>query len=251
MRPIAILAVTALFRAAAQPAAPAFDIVSVKPNLLAPRPTGINPFVFSPNGFTATNATLEELILVSYSTRRIQVRGGPAWLDSDRFDVTAKTDPAAGEMKGPQLLPMIRTLLKERFHLQLHTETEERTVYALMSGRTPPKVTPAKDDEESGFDSTAARMSFRRLRIAGLVNTLSNVLQAPVLDQTGIQGFFTFTLDLSQESNGAAAELSPASANFAEAFLSAVRNQLGFRIEKQKAPLEITVVDHAEKPTAN
>jgi uncharacterized protein (TIGR03435 family) len=252
MRTIAIIGVmaTALFRAVGQPGPPAFDVVSVKPNLLAPRPGGINPFVFLPNGFTATNATLEELISVSYATRRIQIRGGPAWIDSDRFDVIAKTDPAAGEMKGPQLLPMIRSLLKERFRLELHTENEERTVYALMSGRTPPKVTRAKEDEESGFDSTATRMSFRRVRIVGLVNTLANVLQTPVVDQTGVEGFFTFTLDLSQESSGAAGEIS-ASANFAEAFLSAVRNQLGFRIEKQKAQVEMTVVDHAERPTAN
>jgi uncharacterized protein (TIGR03435 family) len=190
MRAIAVIGVmaTALFRATGQPATPAFDVVSVKPNLLAPRPAGVNPFVFSPNWFRATNATLEELILVCYSTRRIQVRGGPAWIDSDRFDVVAKTEPAAGEMKGPQLLPMIRNLLKERFRLELYTESEERTVYALMSRGTPPKVTRAKEDEEPGFDSTATRVSFRRMRIAGLVNTLANVPNTPVVDQTGMEG---------------------------------------------------------------
>lgn len=144
------------------------------------------------------------------------------------------------------MLPRIRELLKERFALELHSETEERTVYALLPGKTP-SVQKAEDDDVAGFQASGASMSFTRIRMAGLVNTPSNVLHTPVVDRTGMEGFFTFTLDLSQQGGDR-----PASPNaFADAMVDAVRDQLGLKLEKQKAPVEMTLIDRAEKPSEN
>lgn len=89
-----------------------FDVTSIKPNNSGPRAKFDSPFVFSPSGrFTATDVTLTELIILAYQTRRIQMQGGPNWLDVDRFDVAAKADDAGGPVQGAQFPAMIQTML--------------------------------------------------------------------------------------------------------------------------------------------
>jgi len=113
-----------------------FDVASVKPDKSGARPNFDSPYVFSPSGrFTATDVTLTELIILAYQTRRIQMQGGPGWLDVDRFDVAAKADDAAGPVRGAQVLAMIQTMLQDRFKLALHRETRELSVYALVVGK--------------------------------------------------------------------------------------------------------------------
>ncbi len=93
-------------------------------------------------------------------------------------------------------------------------------------------------------------MNFQKMPIVGLVNTLSNILHTPVVDQTGITGFFDFTLDPMQFMTPPSPD-NPVRPDFSELVLTAVQEQLGFKLEKKKAPLEFTIIDHAEKPTEN
>jgi uncharacterized protein (TIGR03435 family) len=131
----------------------------------------------------------------------------------------------------------------------LHRETEERTVYALVTGKTPPKIQPAKEGEEKALvPGDRGQMNFHGMPLSGLVNTLSNILHTPVIDGTGMKGLFDFSIDPLEFSDHAQPVTSD---SWPDLVLTAVRQQLGFKLEKQKAPLEITFIDRAEQPTGN
>jgi uncharacterized protein (TIGR03435 family) len=243
--------------AAAQPETPAprkFEVASIKKNNSGPPQVYVNPFVFLPGGrFIATNVTLTEVIVMAYRTRRIQMRGGPSWIDSERFNIVAKADDAEGEVKREQWPQMVQALLEDRFKLTLHREMEERAVYSRVAGKNPPKLQEAKEGEQTAMvPGDRGQMNFQKMPMSGLVNTLANILHTPVVDGTGMTGFFDFTLDPMQfATTGTPGGVQAASPEiFADLILTAVR-ELGFKLEKQRAPLDITVIDRAEPPTDN
>jgi uncharacterized protein (TIGR03435 family) len=233
------------------PAHQKFEVASIRPNNSG-RPRGYtNPFTYAPNGrFTATNVTLVDVIVSGvYQTRRIQMRGGPDWIDSDRFDIAAQADAIGGEFKEEEFYPMIRALLEDRFKLALHRETKEMSVYALVPGKNRPKLQESKEGEEAIFrPGNRGQMTFQRMPMVALVNTLANILKLQVVDGTGITGTFDFTLDPLQFETGGGPTTA---ASYADLVLTAVQTQLGLRLEKRNAPVEITVIDHAERPSEN
>jgi uncharacterized protein (TIGR03435 family) len=255
---IAAVGIGPVTRAQAQapPAHREFEVASIRPNNSGPPKVFTDRFTYSPNGrYTATNVTLVDIIVSGvYSTRRIQMRGGPDWIDSDRFDIVAKADVTQGDLKREQWNLMIQALLEDRFKLVLHRETKEMPVYALVAGKNPPKLQESKEGEQTTMvPGDRGRMDFQRMPVVALVNTLANILHEPVVDATGITGYFDFTLDPAQfATNGGNDGPQPRVAeSFADLVLTAVQEQLGFKLEKRKAPLEITIIDRAEKPSDN
>jgi uncharacterized protein (TIGR03435 family) len=215
-----------------------FAVASIKPNQSGnPR---LENYAYTPVGrFTATNATLVDMIVSAYGIRRIQMSGGPDWIDSERFDVIAKSE--AGEANAE----MVRSLLEDRFKLKLHTESRDMAVLALVVGRAPVKVEAPKPDQPTAFlHPKLGQIVFQNMPIDGLVNYMSNMLHTPVVDRTGLKGSFDFAVDTTLVSVGG-----PES--FGDLLVAAVREQLGFRMEKQKAALTITIVDRAERPSQN
>jgi hypothetical protein len=143
----AILAVgspLAYLAAAAQTTAsgPAFEVADIQLNKSG---SPQNDVEFLPGGrVSVRNATLRTLIIVAYNVRGNAVKGGPAWLDSDRFDIVAKANPKSSER---DLRLMMQTLLAERFKLRVHPDQKVLPVYALMAGKQGPKLTPDKAPE--------------------------------------------------------------------------------------------------------
>jgi len=136
----------------------------------------------------------------------------------------------------------------------LHTETKEDTVYALVVGKDPPKLAASKPGAVvTLIPGERGRMTFQNTPIIGLVNTLANILHTQVVDGTGITGSFDFTLDPIQfaTTDASGSSVPNAANNFGDLVVTAVREQLGFTLEKRKGSLEITIIDHAEKPTEN
>jgi uncharacterized protein (TIGR03435 family) len=250
---VAVASAAAVFSQPQTPASPlVFEVASIKPNKSGP-PTGTwtSPIAFLPGGrFTAANVTLVDVITQVYSTRRIQMQGGPDWIDSERFDIVAKADAADGDVNRAQVFPMVQALLEDRFKLALHRETKDMPVLALV-GKLPPAFQQSKEGEPASIPGDRGKFTFRHWPIQGLVNLTSNVLHTPVVDGTGIEGYYDFSLDPVQFAS-TAAESAPGSApSYASLFETALREQLGFRLEKRKAPLEIMVIDHASRPTEN
>jgi uncharacterized protein (TIGR03435 family) len=195
--------------------------------------------------FTATNVTLVDLIVRVYPTRRIQMQGGPSWIDSDRFDILAKAAEGRYDMQYQDYVPMVQMLLEKRFALKMHRETKEAQVMALVLGKDPHRLRTSSENEALGVDQgDRGALTFRHMRIVGLVNTLSNMLHMPVVDRTGLQGFYNFSLD-------PAPDVQVPGETTVDRLIRAVQDQLGLKLERQKAPLEITTVDHAQRPSEN
>jgi uncharacterized protein (TIGR03435 family) len=241
----------------AQPLAearPAFEVTSVKVNASGSPKAFKNPFVFSPARFAATNVTLEDVLLVAYNTTRIQIQGGPNWIDSERFDIEA-----VGTVKRGQMLPMIQNLLVDRFSLAVHRETKDMPAYVLVIGKSGHKLRPAKEGEITRhMPDPGGPVTFERMAMSGFAMFLSSAVVQPVIDRTGLAGFFDFTLDLTPDPSqlrppGADASPFPADVYNARIDLvrSAVQEQLGLRLEMQKAPIEVIMIDRVQRPTEN
>jgi uncharacterized protein (TIGR03435 family) len=230
-----------------------FEVASIKPNISGPPRVYKEPFALSPEGrLTATNVTLVDVIVRVYPTRRIQMQGGPYWIDSDRFDIVAKADTSDQPLEPGQWQTMVQAMVEDRFRLRYHRETQEKQVYALTVANEAPKLEPSKDGEVTSLiPGEHGQMIFRKMSIAGLVNTMANILHTPVVDRSGIDGFFDFTLDPDRFAAQEGDETPFRREEFGERVITAVREQLGLKLERQKAPLEITIIDHAERPIDN
>ncbi len=125
----------------------AFEVASIKPNISG---TNMVSIMAPPNGgrLTARNVSLRQLITYAYKIRNFELAGGPGWMDSERYDVTAKAEDGASGRNQLQL--MTRTLLEDRFQLMLHHETNEVPVYVqLFVGRRPAQLVPARSTERN------------------------------------------------------------------------------------------------------
>jgi uncharacterized protein (TIGR03435 family) len=268
---------------AAQTAAapPSFEVASIKPNH-----SGEMRFFMSwqPGRFTANGMTVRFLITAAYDVHDFQVSGGPGWINSDRYDIDAKElDSVAEQM---QKLPreeqrklgqsMLQSLLADRFKLKLTRGSKEMPAYALVVAKNGPKLQQAKplDTPADAPNPPAGRprgpgMRMRPGEITGqgvapsfLATVLSQFLGRTVLDQTGLKGNYDFTLKWTPEpgegmmlggpgGGGTPPEGAPPPDTSGPSIFTAVQEQLGLKLEPTKAPAEVLVVDHVERPSEN
>jgi uncharacterized protein (TIGR03435 family) len=265
---------------------PAFEVATIKRNVSAQEATGV---AYKPGGrIIAKCAPLRLLIQFAYAfhdslghslpLKAFQVVGGPAWIDSESYDIEAKpesnTDPS-------QAWLMLQTLLADRFRLTLHKEWRSLPVYDLTVKKSGLKLPPPKDTRcvsfppgttphyvPGAFDcgyaplllsSSTLEMEGRKLHMADLVRELARALGEPVLDKTGFTGEFDIDLNYTDEDivkspgstalDSAGGNLLPAGSNLSLVF--AAMDQLGLKLQPAKGPVEVLVVDHAERPTPN
>ena len=212
-----------------------------------------------PGRFTAQNATLKFLIQTAYHVREDQIIGGPKWLDTERYDIAATTpqqDPTAEERRA-----MLQHLLADRFQLQAHLESRIQNVFELTVDKgglkiIPAEQTPVAANGKLGATVAPGRIAAQRVPLARLAEMLSTALGQTVLDRTAVPGLFDFKVewapDESQPMLSKPGALPPAaeSANGPSIF-TALREQLGLKLESRKAPVELLVIDRAELPSAN
>jgi uncharacterized protein (TIGR03435 family) len=262
---VAVIATTVMPAASQTPPAHkrAFEVVSIKRNTSGPPrlgPDGLatTPFRLLPGGlFIGNNVPL--LGLLSFLAPVNQLEGGPAWINSDRFDIIARADPNDGEVKSwtgggqDQWKEMIQSLLEDRFKLMMHREMKEISVLALVVGKEAPNFQEYKTGPQGAMQPGPARqVKFLGSPVSALALYLSSALHTTVLDRTGITGLFDYTLAPYQFATlpGDAAPAGPTNA-YEDLVVNAVQDQLRLRLEKQKLPVEMTVIDHVEKPSEN
>jgi len=223
---------------------PAFDVATVKMGgpVEANGLININTGKILNGVVTLANATLSDCLKFAYSLTTDEQIAGPDWIKQKvvRFEVTAK---AAPETPDRQLLLMLRTLLKERFQMTLHTEQREMTHYELVTGKNGPKlkestVGPAEANGTARLDGIRSN----RMQMNKLAALLSRMTRMPVIDKTGLTGFYQFDLKYANEVSPLPEE-NPAGPSI----FTAVQEQLGLKLESKKGPVEVLVVDHAEK----
>jgi uncharacterized protein (TIGR03435 family) len=205
------------------------------------------------------NTTLNDLITFAYGLHARQVTGGPAWMETEKYDVTGQPE-GQGQPSREQLNAMVQKLLEDRFKLAMHREKRELPVYAIVVGNGGHKLTK-NDTNPNGLPGLFFKglgvlpaMNATMGDFAGVLQTA--VLDRPVLDRTGLQGRYDFTLTWTPDETqfaGMGIRVPPPSndANAPPGLFTAFQEQLGLRLESTKGPVEVLVVDRVEKPSEN
>jgi len=247
---VPLLAAAAL----AQTPPPSFDVASVKPNTIGTnggrgRGRGSEITRTSPVSLTMQNIRLSSAIAWAYDVKDYQV-SGPAWVDEERYDIAAK---AAAPCSDSNLKLMLRSLLAERFGLAFHRETKELPVYVLLIAKGGIKFHESASVGEMQLTPVRGRMSVdvQRASVSEAVDLLSKPLRRPVLDMTGLTGRYDLKLDLapylSDQEPGAGVTRPVGIAEVESVLITAIQDQLGLKLEPRKAPIDLLVIDHAEK----
>jgi bla regulator protein BlaR1 len=238
---------------------PAFEVASVKPS----DPNARGQFRYLPGGTVVIRGvTLPLLIQQAYDVKDFQISGGPAWMPSKRYDITAKTgDVANASPTDPARMRLrLQALLADRFHLQLHRESKELSVYTLVMAKNGPKLKEDQAADPAGrMFRGIGQLKGEQVDMRFLSVWLARLVGRPVGDQTGLKGTYDFELNwvpdssqgrLSGPEPGAGSErgLTPADQNSPSIF-TAIQEQLGLKLEPRKGPVEILVIDHMEQPT--
>ncbi len=241
---------------------PGFEVASIKLNK-----SGDSRVMTLPvrgGRFTATNIPLQYLIGAAYHiTNSQQLRGAPPWLLSERYDIEAK---AEGDPSFDAMLVMLQSLLEDRLQLKFHHETKNLPVYALLVAK-PGRFQPAEGGcgprpstpTPCRFMILPGHLGGPRVTIAQLVDALSAATGRVVLDKTNLPGSYDISLDYTPEQGQFQAPegaptgtpLSPPIDANGPSLFTALAEQLGLKLEPEKGPVEVMVIDHVERPSDN
>ena len=218
---------------------PQFDAASVKTSADAKNQ---EPRIdVSPTTLSMRNVTVTYLIQWAYHASLWQI-SGPDWMDSLRYDVIAKAkDPVSAD----EMRRMLQTLLAERFKLVLHRETKQLSVLELFETKAGHKLKKAKGDGPSQFSKGATGASFRHVTLAEFADRLSRDARMPVLDQTGLAGYYDFFID--PRSYNPPQRPDGQRPDVLEMMQVLLPEQLGLRLELHKASVELLVIDNLQK----
>lgn len=245
-------------------AQPAFEVATIK----ASPPQPMNQMRVSMGGdagrinYTAVN--LKNLLSRAYGVKGYQI-SGPSWLDSERYDVTAKIPDGVPQEQVPA---MLRVLLEERFKLKSHRETKELPVYEMVQAKGGPKMDKSQEEgrprmQMEGGGDGIMKMKASAMTMPSFSDALAGMVGRPVIDKTDLGGSFDFSMDIAmQDLTGSmvrvqrmgpgdgGGERNPAPDNSPGGSLFTSIQKLGLKLEAKRSPVEILVVDQAEKVPA-
>ncbi|MEO5923481.1 MAG: TIGR03435 family protein [Bryobacteraceae bacterium] len=224
-----------------------FDAASIKPHPAGDPASRVSS---EDHGVRATNVTLLRLITLAYEVTEAQTADWPAWLNQDRWDIQAKSLDLPEKPTPEQVIPMMKALLAERMGLKVHREPRPQQVYRLTVDRGGMKGTRSAEQKQGGTNTTAnatnIRMKSQGVRMDEFARNLARMLARPVLDRTGLDGFFDFELswvpDLAVPAEGDTAGAT---------IFTAIREQMGLRLDAAKEPVEVLVIDAVSRPSDN
>jgi uncharacterized protein (TIGR03435 family) len=247
-----------------------YDTVSIKPS--APGDTRFE-FLFGPSTFNANNMTLQDLIASIYEVDDAQISEGPSWLTSEKFDVQASMSLATldkfNALPEPQRTlerkHMLQVLLTDYFHLQFQRQNKELPIYSLVVAENGPKLKQAQpgDRYADGLKSDGIpigphtmHFAIGELAVQGLPMTeiaklLTRQLEHTVHDHTGLTGEYDFTLKWTPDKTQPVERRGSENNLQGPSIFTAVQQQLGLKLEPENAPMEVLLVEHAEKPSEN
>lgn len=247
-----------------------FEVASIKP--AAPDARGTYVRTTEGGRVNIVNMPLKEMITLAYRIQPYQILGGPAWTSTARYDISAKPEKAP---KDGELQLMLQALLKDRFQLALKRETRELPVYAMVlakkDGALGPNLVESKEGSCVAPDRNAPpkpgqrncgqqMMSPRSLKavsapMSQVIPMLARMLGRTVVDKTGLTGKYDIDLQWTPDETQLAMMPPEARAAASDAsgpsIFTALQEQLGLKLESQKGPVEVFVVERAEKPSEN
>ncbi len=243
---------------------PVFEVASIKPS--DPSGQGSALLITPGGGLNGRNLTLKTLIQRAYGLLDFQISDGPAWINSERYDIQAKAlrnardesvpndlsklTPEQGKIFQDQFLERLRTLLTDRFQVKFRRETKDLPVYALVVAKGGPKIHEATGGK-SDLQLRKNQLDAKGMPIANLTRILSQRLGRSVLDATSLTGTYDFTLQWAPDPTPAPPDSVAAPELGGPSIFTAVEEQLGLKLESKRGPVEIFVIEHAERPSGN
>lgn len=233
----------------------AFEVASITPcKPGTPEPPmehmGMVQFTYPGGMFRASATTLKYLLEWAYGIQPTQHTGGPSWIGTDRYDIMAR---AEGNPSDDQMKLMVQALLADRFKLQLHHESKELRAIVISVGKTAPKLFPPKDGEPHGLrfapqtgpdgKTVSNRVMATRYTLTQLVDVFARQMDSVIVDQTGLNGEFDFTIELTPDEH----QPNPRDPGI---LLTALHEQLGLTVRSEKVSVDVLVIDGAEKVAA-
>jgi uncharacterized protein (TIGR03435 family) len=235
---------------------PVFDVASIKPS--SPEVTSSLIEASAPGDIRYIGFTVKDLLLNAYGLLPFQLIGGPDWINSDRYDVSAKIidvstdeaitkyirdDPRHSRNSAARQLSKIRlqSLLEDRFQLKVHAGAREVPIYALVIAKNGPKF---HSQPQSSLRIQPGLIQGTGVPIVALIDNLRYALDHILVDKTGLKDYYDITLKWSPD------DVPPEEAT-EPPLRTALQEQLGLKIEQQKGPASVMIVDKIERPTAN
>ncbi len=236
---------------------PSFEVATIKPSKPEAQGKG---FRLNGRNFSTINTSLDDLIEYAYEVHAKQILGGPEWLDKDKYDIAGVPD-GEGAPSHEQLRTMVQKLLAERFKLTFHRDKKELAVYVLTVGKDGLKNVTKSESPAPGF-SIPIRPAPGGVAMSVRNGTMTNfavfglqgaVVDRPVLDQTNLTDRFDFTLTWAPDDSQFGGRMPPPAAipNPPPGLFTAIQEQLGLKLDAVKAPADVMVIDHVEKPSEN
>jgi uncharacterized protein (TIGR03435 family) len=236
-----------------------FDVVSIKPNHSgSPAMVEVAP----PDGYAVENFRIRAIISDAFGIRYDLISGGPGWLDTDSYDLTAKV--SGEDLAVWKALPqdqrnrMLQAVLKDRFHLVAHTATKELPGYTLTIAKGGLKLQPLAQPTEMSYGANMGDFDVEAISISTLADLLSQDLRQTVLDQTGLTGRYTFELkwaDPRRSARSGASDDNPegeaSEPSTLPALPTALEEQLGLKLTAMKVPTTTLVIDSIDRPSEN
>jgi uncharacterized protein (TIGR03435 family) len=233
-----------------------FEVATIKPSDPASR---IGPGItMRPPDVVTFNTTLGYLMGFAYDMHARQIVGGAPWVESEKYDIVGRPQ-AAGVPSLPQFRALLRNLIEDRFQLKTHREKRNLPAYALVVGSSGPKMS-RNETNPNGPPGAGGKglgvMVFSNATMGDFATVMQgNILDRPVVDRTGLQGRFDFTLSWTPDESqyrqaGIQVPPAPADAKLPGLF-TAIQEQIGLRFESVTAPVEVIVIDSVEKPSQN
>jgi uncharacterized protein (TIGR03435 family) len=246
---ILIGVVTALPLAAQEPT-PRFDVASVKPNPSGDRKSSSGE---APGGsYNATNVPLPVVIRFAYDLQSYQLRGGPAWMETARFDISAR---AGRDASNSELQLMMRTLLADRFKLSVRKEQRQGPIFAMVLARSDGSYGSGLQRRPDACDTPRPRLApppvgstVMEVPCASfdvIAQAVAGQMGVPVVDKTGLKGKWSLSVHYGPVAVG----LGPPTNPNLPSFVTALEEQLGLRLESTRGPVEVFVIDSVERPT--
>lgn len=228
------------------PTDPRFEIASVK---LSNSDLHSNSGIKTGNGrLDAENVTLKRCIMGAYGVGPHQISGGPDWLDSERFEISAKADQPIND--DAVLMKMLKDLLRERFHLEMHREIRMLPALVLETAKSGPKLEKAEEGEAGTNtigNNASVSITAHNTDMDSFARILARQMDLPVVNQTELKGIFNFKLQWVRD-NGRIGDSAPQEG---ASIFTAIQEQLGLHLRSQKSPIEVLIIDRAERPSKN
>lgn len=228
----------------------AYDIVSVKPH--KDDPAVGSWWRTTSTGFSASGP-VRSLVMSAYNLIMLdQISGLPDWAERENFDIEGKLDADTAEIFGKlsrsdqsrQRQLMMRELLADRFRLSVRMEEKDLPVYNLVIAKNGIKMKEVPPSENSGYRMGMGSINSKGMDVAALAASLSNPAGRKIIDKTGLTGKYEINLNWAWNDE-------PGSADAGPSIFTALQEQLGLKLEPAKAPIDVVLIDHIERPSEN